>query len=335
MGKCQFTPDWDAFDQAEQDAQASLDPTTYFGCTPDPRAPYGNQAFIDDNQVCEDPAVSQDPQVCEDPTWSADPQVCEDPTVGQTPAPRLGLDAYDVVPDDFVGPLGPNQIRASQRADLDRFNFSGFNVVPDSTTALQPGQMTQTQYDQMQRAWLNIADNKGMNISGTPQDRDAFRQMLRDGMGGSTNFRDLITSIGNDTDPAHRIQANVGRNQPGCYWDSFSNNNIDLDDLDQLRSNPDAAHRDAFTREDDIAHFLAERQDALVNGHNFRAAHSAGMTTQNNVRAERGATAITSQTGNQRPDGSFSDGTFQLKDGRTHTFTFGNHAEITGQVEPH
>ena len=46
MSRCQMTPDWDSFEQAEETSQSSLDPSSFFGCTP---SPYGNQAFQEDH----------------------------------------------------------------------------------------------------------------------------------------------------------------------------------------------------------------------------------------------------------------------------------------------
>lgn len=46
MSKCQQPLDWDAYDAASEEAQACIDPNTFFGCEVD--APYGNQAAIED-----------------------------------------------------------------------------------------------------------------------------------------------------------------------------------------------------------------------------------------------------------------------------------------------
>ena len=48
MGKCQMTPDWDAYYQAGTESQSSFDPAQIFGCATESPSPYGNQAFIQD-----------------------------------------------------------------------------------------------------------------------------------------------------------------------------------------------------------------------------------------------------------------------------------------------
>jgi hypothetical protein len=261
---------------------------------------------------------------------------CEAPASTDAAPPALGLNSYDVVPDDFVGPLAPNQIRQSQRDDLDHFNFSDFNVVPDDFIGpLEPTQMRQSEYAQLQQAWLNISAGQGMSISGSGDDREAFRQMLRDGMTDSRVFRNTIAGIGNDTDPDHLIQADVGRSQPGVIGDSFASNEIDLDDLDQWPSRAPDAHPDQFTRNEAIVHFLSERQHALASANpaDFGPAHTHGIEVQNQYRAERGQAAVTSQIGAVNPDGSIT-ATVAIEGGSSETWQIDAHGNITGITPP-
>ena len=44
--KCQLPPDWNAYDQACEDQQMSIEPAQFFGCNP-----YGNAAAIEEMQA--------------------------------------------------------------------------------------------------------------------------------------------------------------------------------------------------------------------------------------------------------------------------------------------
>lgn len=263
-----------------------------------------------------EPAVTLDAatQQCRADLFShyAEP-VCEGPVAGPTaapaPAPRLGLDAYDVVPDDFIGPLAPNQIHQAQANDLRAYNFDQFNVVPDDFIGpLSNTQMHQADYAALQGGWLNIAQGRGMELSGAQADQDTFRRMMRDGMTDSPEFRRMLTSIGNDSDPAHLLHAGLGRSQPGVIGDSFADNSVDLDDIEAFPAAAPAAHPDQFTRNELMIHFLTERQSALGSADptNFSAAHQAGIDAQSRYRDERGQSHVVSQTGAANPDGTIT-----------------------------
>lgn len=265
--------------------------------------------------------------------------MCEAPEGAPAPAPAppaLGLDSYEVVPDDFVGPLAPNQIRQSQRDDLDHYNFGDFNVVPDDFTGpLSRDQLTQSDYQNMQQAWLNISSGQGMNISGSAEDQETFRRMLRDGMTDSPTFRNMISGIGNDSDPAHRIQANVGRNQPGVIGDSFATNAVDLDDLEVWPSAAPDAHPNQVTRNELMVHFLTERQNALASANpaDFGPAHQHGIDMQNQYRAERNQARVLSQTGAMNPDGTIT-ATIAMDGGINETWDINNNQAITNVTPP-
>lgn len=266
----------------------------------------------------------------------ADP-VCEGPTAAPAPAPpRLGLDAYDVVPDDFIGPLGPNQIHKAQADDLRAYNFDQFDVVPDDFMGpLSTTQMHQADYAAMQGGWLNIAQGNGMELSGAQADQDTFRRMMRDGMTDSPEFRQMLTSIGNDADPAHLIHADLGRSQPGVIGDSFANNAVDLDDLEAFPAAAPASHPDQFTRNELMVHFLTERQSALASANpaDFGAAHQAGIDAQGRYRDERGQSHVVSQTGARNPDGTIA-ATVAMANGSSEQWAIDGNQRITGVTPP-
>ena len=137
--------------------------------------------------------------------------------------PALGLAGCKWCRTTTRGPLGPNQIRKSQAAELRAYEFDKLHV--DDATAkagkLANDQMTQAQFQQLTQAWLHISAGQGMQISGSKADQESFRRMLRDSLGDSPTMRNLITVIGNDADPKHRIAANVGRGQAGTSVDNF------------------------------------------------------------------------------------------------------------------
>ena len=56
-------------------------------------------------------------------------------------------------------------------------------------------------------------------------------------------MRNLVTAIGNDADPKHRITANVGRGQRDTFVNNFETNDIDLGDIEKFAQQPSADHR--------------------------------------------------------------------------------------------
>lgn len=253
-----------------------------------------------------------------------------------TAAPQLGLDAYDVVPDDFIGPLQANQIRAAQATDLRAYNFDQFDVVPDDFIGpLANTQMHQADYAAMQSGWLNIAQGNGMKLDGAQPDQDTFRRMLRDGMGDSPEFRQMLASIGNDTDPAHLIQANLGRSQPGVIGDAFASNAVDLDDLEAFPGAATAAHPDQVTRNELMVHFLTERQSALTSANpaDFGPAHQSGIAAQGRYRDERGQSHVLSQTGARNADGTIT-ATIAMANGSSEQWGIDGAQKITSITPP-
>jgi hypothetical protein len=145
----------------------------------------------------------------------------------------------------------------------------------------------------------------------------------------------MMTSIGNDDDPAHTIQADVGRNQPGVIGDSFATNEIDLDDLEAFPTAAPEDHSNQVTRNELMVHFLTERQNALAsaNPNDFGPAHSHGIDMQNQYRAERNQAAVLSQTGARNPDGTIT-ATVRMQGGDTETWDIDNNQAITGTTPP-
>jgi hypothetical protein len=175
----------------------------------------------------------------------------------------------------------------------------------------------------LKTALANIARGVGMEITGSAADVRAFKKMLTDGAAGSAVFRKLIIEIGTDTDPSHRISAEVGRSQYGVIMDEFSDGRVDLDDLDLL---DDRAQGNRMTRYEDIVHFLSERRWAALHGvvpgdrPGFLKAHGYATARENAYRAEEGQTRIVRLEMTQRPDGGrrvaarFADRTQQAWD---------------------
>ena len=348
--KCLMTPDMTALEAHQTATQSSTTASSFFGC--EVNAPYGNAAFATDHlsptqdsrQVCEAPQTGSEPwwateeQMCVD----TGPQSCEmsEEELAALPPPT-GLDAYTVVADDFVGPLGPNEIRQSQRDTLDQYDFGGFDVVGnDLVGPLGADQMRQSDYDELQSAWLNIADGKGMSMSGTPADQEAFLQMIRGSMGESAVMRDQMTTVGNDLDPTHNINFDLGRGQDitgaagtGVWVDTFGTDQVDLDDLDFLPNTPGAAHTDELTRTELLAHFVSERRSAVTsaNPNDFGPHHAQGLVVQNQVRDEFGQQHMTSQHGVANAAGG-TDGVFTRADGSTQTVHTDAHNNMTGST---
>lgn len=292
MGKCQQTPDWGAYDQASSNAQSSIDPAGFFGCTPGPRASYGNQAFVEDNLMSVAP---DEAQMCVAPPATEQ---------AQAPAPpRLGLSAYDVVPDDFVGPLAPGQIRQGQRNELDRYGFGNMNVVGDDFVGpLQPNQMRQADYARMQDGWLRMGQGQGLALNGSAGDQDAYKQMMSQSLSHSGVFRDLFSTMANDQN--RTVTMELGRNQPGIWLDGYeysanaggqqrNTQTLDLSDLEQLPTTAPAAHPDAMNRTQNMIHAMEEARVGNTNpgatqDTRYRAGHAAGIAAENRYRQEQG-----------------------------------------------
>jgi hypothetical protein len=149
-----------------------------------------------------------------------------------------------------------------------------------------------------------------MRVTGSAADVKTFMKMMREGASGSPSFSKLIREIASDTDPAHCVQVNVGRSQPGVVLDEYSDNDVDLDDLEQLARAPGPGSKNTMTRYEDIAHFLAERRSALLHGAlagdraAFLAAHQVGLAQENAYRAERHQSPVVALEANPRPDGT-------------------------------
>lgn len=255
----------------------------------------------------------------------------------QAKRPVLGFSGLDVVPDNHKGPLRPNQIRKSQAAELRAFDFDKLHVVDDATAKagkLANDQMTQAQFQQLAQAWLHIGAGQGMQVSGSQADQQAFRRMLRDSLGDSPTMRNLVTAIGNDADPKHRITANVGRGQRDTFVDNFETNDIDLGDIEKFAQQPSADHRNEATRGEQLAHILAERRAAVTSADpsDFDPAHREGTRVHNEYRAERGQAAEKSAKMIVRDGKNIA--VFRYTDGSKHECEVDAKQDIVGMNRP-
>ncbi len=276
------------------------------------------------------PTKSGDELMCKAPVKSGMDLMCK-----AEDKPKTGLGSYQVVPDDFVGPLQPNQLRQSQYDDLKKYDFDQFKVVgPDFKGKLDKEQMTQEQFEKLTQAWINIQGGTGMKITGDVKEQETFRRMMRDSMGDSPTMRNLISDIGNDTDNKHTVEAKVGRSQPGVFVDSFASNEIDLNDIEQFQKAPRQGHENEATQGEQLAHFLSERRAALTSADpsDFEAAHQKGTDTHNAYRTERGQSEETSATGYRKNGKEYV--VFKYKDGTQHEMELDNKNDISRMIPP-
>jgi hypothetical protein len=173
----------------------------------------------------------------------------------------------------------------------------------------------------------------GMNVSGSPPDVTAFLGMTAQAAGASRAAGLHLATVFGDS--AHPITVIVGRSQPGVLGDSFASNEVDLDDLEQFSATPRSAHPGESGRDEVITHFMVERHDAAANGNNFNAAHQAGIDAQNEMRAERGQSPITSQvmTNDKDADGN-SIARFNHADGSHQDLHLDNNSNIVRNDPP-
>lgn len=209
-----------------------------------------------------------------------------------------GLNKYEMVEDNHAGPLKPNQMRRSDIEELEAFEFDKIKIGPASKDDLT--QMTQAQYDKLVQAWINIKHGKGIEMTGSDDDKEAFKKMLRGAMTDSPLFRELITTIGNDPNELHKITAKLGHDMTGegansenVFVDLFETNAIDLDDLAKFNTKVDPAHKNDPTQGEQLVHILAERRAASMQDDpsNFDPAHEKATREHNKYRAEHGQAA--------------------------------------------
>jgi hypothetical protein len=116
-------------------------------------------------------------------------------------------------------------------------------------------------------------------------------------MNDSPTFARETAAVLNDA--AHPVTFNVGRdNAP--WVDSFSNNNVDLNDLRWFEPGVNPTYPWVQTQGEIVLHFMVERRHAAVHGGGFGAAHAAPMGpggAQQQYRNDRGQPGrIVSQT---------------------------------------
>ena len=219
---------------------------------------------------------------------------------------------------------------------LKSFQFDKFDVKDNGFKGkLDNSQMTQKQFDDMTQAWLHMGQGQGMALKGDAKDQETFKKMLRDGMTDSPVFRQMITGIGNDSDPKHKITADLGRSQPGVIGDAFATNQVDLDDLEKWPSRAGKDHPNQFTRNEAMVHFLSERQNALQSSDpsDFGPAHTYGLQQQNLYRKERSQSEVLSQSGVKNADGTVT-ATVAMADKSSEKWQINGNGDITGITPP-
>jgi hypothetical protein len=211
--------------------------------------------------------------------------------------------------------------------------------------------MKQMEYERLVQAWVNIRNEKGMEIKGQGKDKkqDAkdvaeFRQMLRDGMTDSPSMREMVEKIGmsqedlgDDAPPTMKIK--VGHDQEGVQGDNFASGDVDLADLEKYDATVDKDHPEAFTRSEIIMHILGERRYAGMNPNEknlFDNAHElGGIPAQNRYRTERGQSKVVDMY-QPRHDSTKTGtvGTTEFEGGKKENVTFDVHGNITKIEKP-
>lgn len=275
------------------------------------------------------PAKSGEDLMCKAPVKSGMDLMCK-----AEDTPKTGLGSYQVVPDDFVGPLQPNQLRQSQYDDLKKYDFDQFKVVgPDFKGKLDKEQMTQEQFEKLTQASINIQGGTGMKITGDVKDQETFRRMMRDSMGDSPTMRSLISDIGNDTDNKHTVEAKVGRSQPGVFVDSFASNEIDLNDIEQFQKAPRQGHKNEATRVNSSrtssasGAALSAPIPATSMPHIKRAPIPTMPTAPSAANPRRRRPPATGRTGKEYV-------VFKYKDGTQHEMEIDNKNDISRMIPP-
>jgi hypothetical protein len=187
-------------------------------------------------------------------------------------------------------------------------HFGRYDVVPDGTPGLAPGsnQVTETEFARLEQAWRNIQSNVGMTVTARhPGERAAFMHMLVRGMEHSHEFREQITRIGLDTNPAHNVPVVLRSSASGrdAIGDNFRTHRVDLEDLRRLpeqSTNPSDTGGHQLFRAEAILHFLTERAS---HHRDFDDAHPVGIEHQNAWRAERGFVPVDDMRFPERDDG--------------------------------
>lgn len=159
----------------------------------------------------------------------------------------------------------------------------------------------------------------GLELTGGPKQQEWFMNRIREAMLRSRSFEALMNEIRNDS--AHPIKVGLSNKAPDVFVDGFYSNltlgsqELDLDDLNHLPTDPLPDHPNAITRGEVLAHAMAEaRQGALgIEGDRgeYEAAHDKAIDAQNAYRDDLG------QKGHRRhhpDDGGFNAaGNFEMR----------------------
>lgn len=139
-------------------------------------------------------------------------------------------------------------------------NFPGLHVYQDNFVGPIPANgIRQTDMDRLNTAWDNIQHNHGMNITGTPENKQIWNDMLTEGIQRSPTFRDVITGIGSHTDLQSSIEVNLVNQEKQVGIDAYANKQVDLVDLSHLSFDQSATNPQQMTMGEAIVHFLGER----------------------------------------------------------------------------
>jgi hypothetical protein len=135
----------------------------------------------------------------------------------------------------------------------------------------------------------------GLNLTGSAADQAEFTNILRRSMVRSPSFRAQMNT--QNTNGAHPIQMDVGRNQPNVLGDASGmfftppapgRHTVDLADIQQFPHDPTrGATPDATTGDQVVVHFMVEAMNE-VQGNTFGVSHQRGIDAENAYRADLG-----------------------------------------------
>ena len=135
----------------------------------------------------------------------------------------------------------------------------------------------------------------GFKLTGSPNQQEWLMDRVKKAMLQSPSFEALMFEIRNDS--AHPVHLTLHRNDPEVFVDGYDSKltpglqGLDMDDLNRLPSDPPAAHPNAITQGEILAHLMAEaRQGAQGSGDpvEYANAHKAGIDAQNAYRDDLG-----------------------------------------------
>jgi hypothetical protein len=196
--------------------------------------------------------------------------------------------------------------------------FPKLTVVADDLVGPLPtaSSIRQSDLNRLNSAWGNIQAGHGMQISGTPEEKQTWNDMLAEGIQRSSTFRSVISDIGNNTNTMSSISVNLVSGDSEVLGDDYPSRKVDLMDLSHLSFDKSAANPQQMTAGEAIVHFLAERVASANNldfvdvkksvaddfkdptseiRKDFNSEHAYGLKIQNLYRSEMGQLQVTAQ----------------------------------------